>query len=157
MGKVTMFFDMVAATAIALFVGFVVVNTMTSITYQEGYTARYSAYQQGMTQRVQAEQQGATARWQATTAAAPWVVGGAGLTAVLVVAAVQWGRTRRHGETEETRRRALLVLYARQYLPDSRTEITHRGGELVIIDHDSREVIPEHVALLGMRQPQLPG
>ena len=112
------------------------------------HTARYNMQQQQETLREQARQQGETARWQATTAAAPWVIAAGGLTVVLVEVAVQAGRSHRHAQSEQTRRRALLVWYAQHHLPDARVEIGQYRGELALIDHDSGEIIPYDVAQL---------
>lgn len=106
------------------------------------YTARYNTYQQEetlrtqareATERVQAEQWNATLRtWAWPTAAG----------VILVVAAVQGGRTVRHWQAEKTRRRALLVWYANRYLPGADVEILPYHGELSIINHTGAEIIP---------------
>ena len=106
-------------------------------TQQQQETLREQARQ--ATERVQAEQWGNTLRtWAWPTAAA----------VILVVVAVQAGRSYRHGQSEQTKRRALLVWYAQHHLPDARVEIGQYRGELALIDHDSGEIIPYDVAQL---------
>ena len=113
------------------------------------HTARYNMQQQQETLREQARQQGETARWQATTAAAPWVIAAGGLTAVLIVAAVQVGRSHRHAQSEQTKRRALLVWYVANCLPPgTNVQIGTWRGELAVINHDDGEIIPYSVASL---------
>ena len=134
---------------VAVYLGYVVVGTVTSPTYQGNYTARYEAYQAGETaraqaraetERVQAEQWNATLRQWAWPAAA-------GVT--LVVVAVQAGRTFRHRESERTRRRALLLLYAQAYLPvGAQVQIIDYRGDLALVDHDAGEIVPYSVAAL---------
>lgn len=128
----------------------VVLMVFVAIMATEGQsTARYTIQQQQETLREQARQQGETARWQATIAAAPWVMAGAGLTAVLVVVAVQVGRSHRHAQTEQTKRRALLMWYVANYLPaGTNAQIGTWRGELAVFDHDSGEIIPYSVASL---------
>ena len=125
-----------------------VIMTLAVVESEGEQTARYTTQQQQetlreqarqATERVQAQEWGATMRvWAWPTAAA----------AVLVVIAVQAGRSHRHAQSEQTRRRALLVWYAQHHLPDARVEIGQYRGELALIDHDSGEIIPYDVAQL---------
>lgn len=95
------------------------------------------------TARVVAQEAGATARWQATTGAVAAVAPWAALGAVLIVAAVQAGRSVRHWQTERTRRRALLALYMARCLPQGTSaQIVTWRGELAVADHDAGEIIP---------------
>ena len=103
---------------------------------QAAETAQRLAREQ--TARVQAEQWGATVRG--------WAWPAAGI-AVLIVVAVQTGRTLRHRESERTRRTTLLMLYARQMLPPgAQVEVLPYRGDLALADHDAGEIIPYAVA-----------
>ena len=75
---------------------------------------------------------------------------------MLVVVAVQAGRSHRHAQSEQTKRRALLVWYTNRYLPPgTNAEILPWRGELSIIDHDSGEIIPYSVAQLEVSPHRL--
>jgi len=119
------------------------------------YTARYTVQQQEetlrtrereATERVQAEQWNETLRtWAWPTAAG----------VILVVAAVQGGRTLRHWQSERTKRRALLVWYAARYLPGADVEIAPYRGELSVINHTDGEIIPYSAAQLEVSAHRL--
>lgn len=107
-----------------------------------GTQTRYAAYE---AIRI-AQEQGKTARevaWQQTLQAnGPWAAG----AIVLVVVAVQAGRTWRHREDRQAETRRLLVAYvAQNYLPGERVRIEQRGGRLSVVDYERRQVIPAGV------------
>ena len=117
-----------------------------------GTQIRYDAWAQV---RI-AQDAGRTAReqaWQETLQAnGPWAFG----AIVLVVAAVQAGRTWRHREDRQAETRRLLVAYvAQHYLPGERVRIEQRNGRLALVDYERREVIPADVIETQWRQ--LPG
>ena len=121
---------------------------------EAGRTARYLAAQE--TQRVQAQEWNTTLRSFGQVAAIVSVALAA--AGVLVVAAIQAGRTLRHQETERTRRVALLSAYIAQMLPaGAHAEIVTVRGGLAVVDHDAGEIIPYPVAQLEMAQRRLPG
>lgn len=93
-------------------------------------TARALAEQE--TEQVQAQQWGETLRVGLAWGAA---------AVVLVVVAVQAGRTLRHVHSERTRQRALLLLFARQHLPGRNVRVEAVGwrGDLVLRDYDKME------------------
>ena len=109
-------------------------HTGTQIRY-EAWTAVEIAQEQGRTAREQA--------WQQTLQTnGPWAAG----AIVLVVVAVQAGRTWRHREDRQAETRRLLVAYvARHYLPGERVRIEARRGQLAIVDYERRQVIPAGV------------
>lgn len=123
------------------------------------YTTRYNAWQAGETARVQARE--ATERvqaeqWGATVQTWAWP---AAIGAAAIVVAVQAGRTIRHRDTERTRQRALLLLYARQELPPGTrigrgqgVEIIPWDGELALVDHSAEAIVPYSVAALTMAE-----
>lgn len=112
-------------------------------------TARHLAEQQ--TQRVHLQEWNATLRSAGDNLA--HVVMAATLAGVLVVAAVQAGRTLRHQESERTRRVALLRDYIARYLPaGARAEVITHRGDLAVVDHERGEIIPYPVAQLEMAQ-----
>ncbi len=120
---------------------------------EAGRTARALAAEQ--TRQVQAQEWNATLRAFGDNAAviAAW----AAVAAVLVVVAVQAGRTHRHTESERTRRVALLGVYIAQMLPPgAHAEIATVRGGLAVVDHDRGEIIPYSVAQLEMAQRRLP-
>jgi hypothetical protein len=107
-----------------------------------GTQVRYQAWSQV---RV-AQEQGKTAReqaWQQTLQTnGPWAAG----AVVLVVVAVQAGRTWRHREDRQAETRRLLVAYvASNYLPGERVRIEDRRGQLAVVDYERRQVIPAGV------------
>ena len=121
---------------------------------EAGRTARYLAAQE--TRQIQAQEWNATLRslGQAGTIVAVAVAA----AAVLLVAAVQAGRTLRHRESERTRRVALLGAYITQMLPPgAHAEIVTVRGGLAVVDHDNEEIVPYSVAALEMAQRRLPG
>ncbi len=121
-------------------------------TAQAAETARYLADQR--TQTVQAQQWGATMRSLGESAAV--VAAWAAVAAASIVAAVQWGRTLRHRDSEQSRRVALLMLYAREALPPgARVEVLPYRGELVLCNHDAGEIIPYPVARAELAQRRL--
>ena len=124
-------------------------NNIKVAAYQDGYTARYNTYQREETARVQAQEETArvqSAQWNATLQQWAWP---SAAGAILIVVAVQAGRTFRHRESERTKRRALLLLYARTCLPPStRVQIIDYRGEPALADHDAGEIIPYSVAAL---------
>jgi hypothetical protein len=134
---------------VAVYLGYVVVGTLNNPTYQEGYTARYQAYQDGETARAQAREETErvqSEQWNATLRQWAWP---SAAGAILIVVAAQAGRTLRHRESERTRRRALLLLYARAYLPaDAQVQIIDYRGDLALVDHDAGEIVPYSVAAL---------
>lgn len=103
--------------------------------YQGEVTERYIAMQENRTEREVA--------WQQTLQAnGPWFFG----AVVLVVIAVQAGRTFRHRDTMRAETRKVLVAYmAQHYLPGERVRIEERGGRLALVDYERREVIPADV------------
>ena len=117
-----------------------------------GTQTRYAAYE---AIRI-AQEQGKTAReqaWQQTLQTnGPWAAG----AVVLVVVAVQAGRTWRHREDRQAETRRLLVAYvAANYLPGERVRIEQRGGQLALVDYERKQVIPAGVIEAQWRQ--LPG
>ena len=107
-----------------------------------GTQTRYAAYQ---AIRI-AQEQGKTEReiaWQQTLQHnGPWAAG----AIVLVVVAVQAGRTWRHREDRQAETRRLLVAYvAQNYLPGERVRIEEQRGQLAIVDYERRQVIPAGV------------
>ena len=135
----------------------VVIVTMAIIDTEGEQTTRYTMQQQQETlreqarqetERVQAQEWGDTLRtWAWPTAAA----------VVLVVVAVQAGRSHRHAQSEQTKRRALLVWYAGHYLPPgANVELLDWKGELSIVDHDGEQIIPYSVAQLEVGGHRLP-
>jgi hypothetical protein len=117
-----------------------------------GTQIRYDAYQ---AIRI-AQEQGKTARdaaWNETLQVnVPWAAG----ALVLVVVAVQAGRTWRHREDRQAETRRLLVAYvAATYLPGERVRIEERGGRLALVDYERKQVIPADVVEAHWRQ--LPG
>ena len=117
-----------------------------------GTQIRYDAWAQVKV----AQEAGKTAReqaWQQTLQAnGPWAFG----AVVLVVVAVQAGRTWRHREDRQAETRRLLVAYvAQNYLPGERVQIETRAGRLALVDYERREVIPADVIEAQWRQ--LPG
>lgn len=121
---------------------------------EAGRTARALAAEQS--RQVQAQEWNATLRafGDNATVIAAW----AAAAAVLIVAAVQVGRTRRHTESERTRRVALLSAYIAHMLPpDAHAEVGTVRGELAVVDHDRGEIIPYGVAALEVTQRRLTG
>lgn len=122
---------------------------------EAGRTARALAAEQS--RQVQAQEWNATLRafGDNATVIAAW----AAAAAVLIVVAVQTGRTRRHAESERTRRVALLSAYIAHCLPaGARAEVVTVRGELAVVDHDRGEIIPYGVARVEMaRARHLPG
>lgn len=122
-------------------------------TWQANRTARFVAEQQQETARKQAEEETsrkAIEEWNATFRT--WAMWGA-VIAVLVVIAVQTGRTLRHRETQRTARVALLQNYiALSYPAGANVQITSWQGAPAIIDHDGGEIVPYQVAQQEMRQ-----
>jgi uncharacterized protein involved in response to NO len=119
-------------------------------------TARWNTREVERTARIVAAEQGKTAReqaWQQTLQTnGPWVAG----AVVLVVVAVQAGRTWRHREDRQAETRRLLVAYvAQNYLPGERVRIEQRGGRLALVDYERKQVIPADVVETQWRQ--LPG
>lgn len=119
-------------------------------------TERWNVREQERTERIIAQEAGRTARevaWQQTLQV---VVPAGVLGAVLIVAAVQAGRTRRHYDSMQAETRRLLVAYvAANYLPCERVRIEERGGGLALVDYDRHQVIPADVVEAQWRQ--LPG
>lgn len=113
------------------------------------YTARYTAGQQEETRRVQAQEETERVQaeqWNQTLQQWAWPTAAA---VILVVVAIQAGRTTRQWQSERTKRQALLVWYMGHMLPPgARAEIGTWRGDLAIIDHDSGEIIPYAVAQL---------
>lgn len=152
----------VLTLAVALYLGYVFVNTVTNKTYQDGYTDRYQAYQDGLvareqeqTRRVQAQEETErvqSEQWNATLRQWAWPTA---LAVILVVIAIQAGRSHRHRETEVTRRRALLVMYMGHMLPGAHAAIGMYRGELAIINHDDGEIIPYDVAEIELSANRL--
>ena len=140
---------------VSVYLGYVIVGTLNNPTYQDGYTARYEAYQAGETARAQAREETErvqSEQWNATLRQWAWP---SAAGAILIVVAAQAGRTLRHRESERTRRRALLLLYAREYLPaDTRVQIIDYRGDLALADHDAGEIIPYSVAALTVNLEQ---
>ena len=103
--------------------------------YQGEVTARYIAMQENRTAREVA--------WQQTLQVnGPWFAMGV----VLIVAAVQAGRTFRHRDTMQAETKRILLAYvAQHYLPGERVRIEQRSGTLAIVDYERREVIPAGV------------
>ena len=103
--------------------------------YQGEVTERYIAMQENRTAREQA--------WQQTLQTnGPWAFG----AIVLVVAAVQAGRTFRHRDTMQAETKRILLAYvAANYLPGERVRIEQRDGRLALVDYERREVIPADV------------
>lgn len=117
-----------------------------------GTQTRYAAYE---AIRI-AQEQGRTAReqaWQQTLQTnGPWAAG----AIVLVVVAVQAGRTWRHREDRQAETRRLLVAYvAQNYLPGERVRIEQRGGRLALVDYERKQIIPADVIEAEYRM--LPG
>lgn len=143
------------ATCVALF--FLLVSVIPEM--ETAYTNRFNAYQQQETLRTQAREETAQA-WAAQLGdtARTWAWPAA-IGAILIVAAVQAGRTLRHRETEVTRRRALLALYmARMLPPGSNAQIGTWQGQLAVINHDDEdgiEIIPWEVAQIEMSAARL--
>ena len=104
-------------------------------TRYEAWTAVKVAQEQGRTAREQA--------WQQTLQSnGPWAFG----AIVLIVAAVQAGRTFRHRDTMQAETKRILLAYvAQHYLPGERVRIEQRSGTLAIVDYERREVIPAGV------------
>ena len=121
---------------------------------EAGRTARYLAAQE--TQRVQAQEWNVTLRSFGQVAAIVSVaLAGAG---VLVVAAIEAGRTARHRDSERTRRVALLSWYIAHQLPaGTHAEIVTHRGDLAVVDRDAGEIIPYGVAALEVTQRRLTG
>lgn len=153
----------VLSICIALYLGYVIVNTLTSSTYQDGYTARYQSYQAGetareqeITRRVQAQQETERVKseqWNETARTWAWPTA---IAVILVVVAVQAGRTMRHRETEVTKSRALLAVYMAHMLPGANASIGMYRGELAIINHDDGgEIIPYSVAEIELSANRL--
>jgi len=153
----------VLCLCVALYMGYVIVNTVTDRTYQDNYTERYQAYQDGQTareqeqtRRVQAQEETRrieSEQWNATVRTWAWPTA---LAVILVVVAVQAGRTWRHRETEVTRRRALLDLYLTRMLPvDVHAAIGVYRGQPAIIDHDGGEIIPYDTAAAELARLRL--
>lgn len=119
-------------------------------------TARWNVREQERTERIIAQEAGRTAReiaWQQTLQVA---VPASVLGVVLIVVAVQAGRTRRHYDTMQAETRRLLVAYvAANYLPSERVRIEERDGQLALVDYGRRHVIPADVIEAQWRQ--LPG
>lgn len=118
-------FGAVLILAVALYLGYVIVNTVTNKTYQQGYTDRYSAYaaaetakQQEQTRRIQAQEQTRQVQeqeWGETVRT--WSIYGSGALAVVAVVGVAgWGvvewqreRSKRHEMTEvQTTQRVII-------------------------------------------------
>lgn len=144
-------FIVYCATCVALF--FLLVSVIPAM--ETAYTARFNERQRQETLRTQereetnrawAAQLGDTARTWAWPAA---------IGAILIVAAVQAGRTLRHRETEVTRRRALLALYMARMLPGANAQISTYQGQLAVINHDDGEIIPWEVAQVEMHASHL--
>ena len=116
---------------------------------EQEYTTRYEAYQSGETAREQARQETERVQaeqWNSTLRTWAWPTAAA---VVLVVVAVQAGRSYRHKESEQTKRRALLVWYVANCLPPgTNVQIGTWRGELAVINHDDGEIIPYSVASL---------
>ncbi len=117
-----------------------------------GTQTRYEAW----TAVQVAQEQGRTAReiaWQQTLQTnGPWAAG----AIVLVVVAVQLGRTWRHREDRQAETRRLLVAYvAQHYLPGEHVRIEERRGQLAVVDYERRQVIPAGVIEAEYRM--LPG
>lgn len=83
-----------------------------------------------------------------------WAIVG-GVATVLVVGAVQAGRTVRHESTQRTERIRVLEGYvARYYLPGDNVEVrTLPGRGPVVVDHDAGEIVPYDVARRAMQYP----
>lgn len=122
-------------------------------TIEREYSARYATWQREETARVQAREETERVQaeqWGATVRAWAWP---AAIGAILIVVAVQAGRTIRHRDTERTRQRALLLLYARQTLPPgAHVEVLPWRGELALVDHDGGEIVPYSVAALTLAE-----
>ena len=126
------------------------ITTITPVLETER-TARHLASQQtaqawAQTYQAWGAQLGDTVRTWAWPAA---------IGAILIVAAVQTGRTLRHRETEVTRRRALLALYMARMLPGANAQISTYQGQLAVINHDDGEIIPWEVAQIEMSAARL--
>ena len=121
---------------------------------EAGRTARALAAEQS--RQIQAQEWNATLRAFGQVAAIVSVALAA--AGVLVVAAIQAGRTLRHQETERTRRVALLSAYIAQMLPaGAHAEIVTVRGGLAVVDHDAGEIIPYPVAQAEMARWRLTG
>lgn len=116
-----------------------------------GYLARESAE----TERTRIEQQNETARAEALAETLrQWALAGAS-AAVLIVAAIQAGRTVRHVATERRRERQILLLFAARFLPgpgEVRVETVGLGRRLVLRDYDSGVQYPPEVAAAALMQ-----
>ena len=147
MGRLIDFLGMLAAVGMLCFVMLALVDTIPGT--DEQYTARYSAYQAGETAREQARQETERVQaeqWNSTLRTWAWPTA---LGVVLVVMAVQFGRSHRHAQSEQTKRRALLMWYVANCLPaGTNAQIGTWRGELAVFDHDSGEIIPYDVAQL---------
>ena len=123
---------------------------------ETAYTARFNERQRQETLRTQAREETAQA-WAAQLGdtARTWAWPAA-IGAILIVAAVQAGRTLRHRETEVTRRRALLALYmARMLPPGASAKIITYQGQPALLDCAAGEIIPWEVAQIEMDAARL--
>ena len=118
-------------------------DTSATQQWQAQRAATEQARQREETARTVVREQEATERslaWQHTLQVVAVVGGVAG---VLIVGAVQLGRTVRHESTQRTERIRLCEGYIDRYLPDARAEVrTLPGRGVVVVDHDAGEVTP---------------
>ena len=113
---------------------------------ETAYTARFNERQRQETARYLAGQETARA-WAAQTGDTARTMAMWGtVAAVAIVAAVQAGRTFRHQATQRTEERRILMLYAAQYLPRANVSVQVVEGELTLLNHDERKLIPLHNA-----------
>jgi len=94
------------------------------------------------TTRFVVEQEQHTERDRIFWDAAKWVAIVAGVVAVLVVVAVQMGRTRRHADT-------LRAYIATQY---PHAQIEQRNGARVLVDYERQEIVPLQIVEAEWRQ-----
>ena len=97
--------------------------------------------------------------WQETLRVVAIVGGAAG---VLIVAAIQGGRTIRHRDVQITERVRLCTAYvAQHYLPGDDVEVRQVRGpwwpltpkRVEVVDHDAGEIVPYAVARQAMQLP----
>jgi hypothetical protein len=116
-----------------------------------GYIARENAE----TERTRITQENETARAEALAETLrQWALAGAS-AAVLIVTAIQAGRTARHVATERRRERQILMLFAARFLPgpgDVRVETVGFGRRLVLRDYDNGVQYPPEVAAAALMQ-----